>query len=238
MNLVVIAAGRGSRFLKSGIIEPKPLVIFNGKPLFWWAAKSAMSDGSFDSLHFAVLVDHVLKFEIDKVITEFFPNAIIHIIDRVTSGAAETASIVAKCINGNSPVAFLDCDLTFEFEDCNNFLPLFNGYFSAAICVFESSDPAYSYVKYNEANELIGTIEKEVVSNHAIAGLYAFETANVFLDYYYKYASNCPYKELYMSGILNEMIRSNQNIQTIPIKSHLSLGTPAELEMAKRRSVF
>src|SRR4029079_9269418 len=38
--LVMPMAGRGSRFVRAGRAEPKPLIDVAGRPAFWWAAES------------------------------------------------------------------------------------------------------------------------------------------------------------------------------------------------------
>ena len=44
LHLILPMAGRGSRFFKNGFVCPKPLIEINGKPFFYWAARSV--DGS------------------------------------------------------------------------------------------------------------------------------------------------------------------------------------------------
>ena len=40
LHLILPMAGRGSRFFKNGFVCPKPLIEINGKPFFYWAARS------------------------------------------------------------------------------------------------------------------------------------------------------------------------------------------------------
>ena len=207
-----MAAGKGSRFVKAGISQPKPLVLFQKKPLFWWATESALSSGEFTKIHFAILRDHIKSHNIDQAILSIYPDASIHVIEEVTSGAAETAAIVAMKLQPSSPVAFVDCDLAFSISSANNFHRLIDGDYSAALCIFQSNNPAYSYAIINEKEEILGTVEKKVASNWAICGLYAFKSAMLYLQHYDKYKNTCDYNELFLSGIINNIVSRNEKI--------------------------
>lgn len=226
------AAGRGSRFRKAGVFEPKPLVSFRGMPLFWWAAQSAISSGIFEKIHFAVLREHIDSHSIDRVIHRYYPSAQVHVIDSVTSGAAETAAIVAHKVSDNSGIGFVDCDLAFSFESVTPFTALTEGVAKAALCVFPSSSPAYSYVKFDKRGSVVGTVEKKVISNRAIAGLYVWRTAGEFLENYLGYKEYCEYSELFMSGVFNRLIAAGQVVVAVSLACHVSLGTPAEVKGA------
>lgn len=236
MELIVIAAGKGSRFSKAGLTQPKPLVLFREKPLFWWATESALSTGEFTKIHFAVLEDHVKSHNIDKAILSTYPHASIHVIEKVTSGAAETAAIVAMKLHSSSVIAFVDCDLAFSFSSTSSFHPLIQGDYSAALCIFQSSNPAFSYAIFSEEGKILGTIEKKVVSDWAICGLYAFKSAKLYLRHYREYQKNCDYDELFLSGIINNIINKNEKILPVFLSNHLSLGTPSDIQKAKKLS--
>lgn len=236
MELIVIAAGKGSRFIKSGIFQPKPLVLFHEKPLFWWAAESALSGGEFTKIHFAILREHIDSHKIDQAIMTAYPHAFLHVIEKVTSGAAETAAIVAMKLEPSSPVAFVDCDLAFSLANTNSFNSLIEEDYSAALCIFQSNNPAFSYAIFDEGGAISGTVEKRAVSNWAICGVYAFKSANLYLQHYREYIKNCKYDELFLSGIINTIADSDEKILPVFLSDHLSLGTPSDIENAMKLS--
>lgn len=237
MDLVILAAGRGSRFKKEGIIQPKPLVDYLGYPLFWWATRSAFSGGHINNLHYIVLQEHADDYFIDKKIHSFFPEAKVHFLQNVTAGAAETAAIVSDKLPKDVSVAFLDCDLAFSFADFSPFESLFDDDFQASLCIFNSSNPAYSYVKFDEFGNVYGTVEKKVVSKFAIAGLYLFKSVAFFLEHFQLYKERCEYSEFFMSGLFNAVIDNGYKINRIMLSYHLSLGTPEELVIANMPSI-
>ena len=234
MELIVIAAGRGSRFIKAGIYQPKPLVLFREKPLFWWATESALSSGNFSKVHFAVLREHIESHAIDKEIFAYYPQASLHIIERITSGAAETAAIVAKKLEAMTPIAFVDCDLAFNFSSPHPFEQLIESKNYASLCLFRSSNPAFSYALFGNEGDITGTIEKVVSSDWAICGLYGFQSAYIYLKYYSEYQNNCTYSELFLSGIINSIATNDMGVLPIYLSEHLSLGTPKDISEAEK----
>ena len=55
LHLILPMAGRGSRFFKNGFVCPKPLIEINGKPFFYWAARSVEKFVDCADLTFVVL---------------------------------------------------------------------------------------------------------------------------------------------------------------------------------------
>jgi NDP-sugar pyrophosphorylase family protein len=232
MNVVLLAAGRGSRFLNQGFYIPKPLIIYKNRPLFWWAIMSAKSIACDVNLHIAVLKDHIIEFGIDAQILKLFPNSIIHVIEDITSGAAETAAIVSKKIKNNMPIAFLDTDLAFIFENSNFINEVNFKDYSGILCTFKSKSDKYSYVKFSPNGKITGTVEKVPVSSRAIAGFYIFKGASFYLNQFEKYSIDCTYTEMFLSGVFNALLESKQDVGEVYLKKHLSLGTPEELLLA------
>jgi len=235
VRLIVLAAGRGSRFSAANILTPKPLIDFRGNPLFWWATKSALSSKKFNEIEFVVLQEHIKNFSIDKIIKRYFPNSVIRILEEVTGGAAETAALVAQDLPPNESIAFCDCDLGFAFKNHKQLNHLLRTPISAAVCIFKSKNPAYSYVLTDDYGHVVKIEEKKNISTNAIAGLYIFVSASLYLSEFYKYKKKSHNDELYISGVLNTMINSGLQIGCITVTSHLSFGTPEELRLEHKK---
>ncbi len=228
--LIIPAAGRGSRFTKQGITNPKPLIDLHGKPFFWWATQSVLRSVTVRQLIFVVLREHIDTFQIDQRIHQYYPDATIVELPEVTQGAAQTAQMGLQGLISDGPVAFNDCDHAFI---CNG-LPqaiqsLQDHRHAASLMCFRSSNPAYSYAKLDEQGQVVGTIEKEVASPFAIAGCYLFGSASRFQSYYERYERECAYKELFLSGVYNLLIEEEHSVGKVDIDQHLSFGTPEEL---------
>jgi dTDP-glucose pyrophosphorylase len=227
-TLVSPMAGRGSRFAREGFDLPKPLIDLAGRPYFWWATESVRRVAPVGEMVFVVLQEHVASFGIDARIKEFYPDAKVVAIGDVTSGAAETARIGMDAVEGSGPVAVNDCDHAFICPALGHVLDELAGDAAGGLMCFRSSDPAYSYVQFGPGGEVTGTVEKQVVSPLAIAGCYLFANRDVFDAAYRTYGEECPYDELFVSGLYNLMATRGERLVVVEAAQHCSFGTPAE----------
>ena len=237
IDLVLPAAGLGSRFTQRGWHQPKPLLSLAGKPFFWWAAESVCRVVTVRQMVFVVLESHVREFQIDQRIQACYPQATIVPIAGVTAGAAETAAIGVKALVGRRPLAINDCDHAFVCEGLPGMIDALHDQLAAALMCFRSSSPSYSYARVDGQGRVTGTAEKKVVSPHAIAGCYLFSGADRFLDLYDGYCESCGYDELFMSGLFNRAAQRELPIGLLEVDRHWSFGTPEELERVTPESL-
>ena len=236
-HLIQPMGGGGTRFLTSEIM-PKPLININNKPFFYWSTKS-LSDNEFvKDITYVVLQEHIEKYSIDKEILKYFPNANIVSLQHILNGAVLTCIEGVKSINDDLPIVFNDCDHAFKCTDFFNFLENFDTDVYGGLLTFESDENKYSYIKYDQQNNIVGTVEKEVVSNDAICGAYYFKNIKVFMEYANKYIKNCSYKEFFMSGVYNEICNDKHKIIKFKTDFHLSFGTPNEYNNIKNSEKF
>jgi dTDP-glucose pyrophosphorylase len=232
--LIMPMAGRGSRFSRLGIATPKPLIEIAGKPFFWWAVQSLRRSMPLREMIFVVLDEHCGQFDIERRILALYPQARIARVPDITSGAAETAAIGLRLLCSAGPVAINDCDHAFQ---CNA-LGALNGSGQlfdadqavAALMCFRSDNPAYSYALLDDGGVVNGTVEKRAASPYAIAGCYLFADAALFLRVFDAYRAQCPYDELFISGIYNLLAARGARLKLLPLERHWSFGTPEEYQ--------
>ena len=239
IHLIMPMAGGGNRFKEKGFNIPKPLIEIHGKPFFYWAVNSILQNISCIDVTFIVLEEHVKEFKIDAAISDFHPNSKIKIIPEVLPGAVCTCLKGIEDINDEISLIFNDCDHMFSCSALAKRLsdnePLD---FDGALVTFESSGSQFSYVQYDNNGKIIGTVEKQVVSNRAICGAYFFANAELFRKMSEKYFETCKYKEYFISGVYNELFKSNKKIVDFNADFYLSFGTPAEYNKAKDSRYF
>lgn len=237
VHLIMPMAGAGSRFLNCGYNLPKPLIPIQDKPFFYWAVKSITKFIDVD-LTFVVLKEHIVNNNIDQEIKKYFPESNIIVLDKILNGALLTCLQGIRNINDDFPIIFNDCDHAFKCEEfykyCNNKIKDYDG----LILTFESDEDKYSYIKLNNDNLVIKTIEKEVISNHAICGVYYFKNKTIFLKAADEYLQKCNYKEYFVSGIYNVLIENKLKVGHFDVDYHLSFGTPSEYQEAKNSFLF
>ncbi|MCR5774000.1 MAG: efflux RND transporter permease subunit [Lachnospiraceae bacterium] len=234
VNLVFPMGGAGTRFLDNGFECPKPLIDLAGEPFFKRAADSLVGHLKYERLVFVVLEDHIRRFEIDKKIHEYYPDAKIVALKKVLPGAVMTAMEGAKHVRNGLPVIFTDCDLLFTSDEMYEFYRSGAAGADGSLLTFKSDKDKYSYVELNDKGFASRTAEKEVISENAITGSYGFANASLFLDMAERYLKNCPYDEYYMSGVYNELISSGRKVRVFGVDTYMSFGTPDEYENAEK----
>lgn len=235
MHLVLPMAGEGSRFQKEGYPLPKPLIQLHGKPLFYWAAMSVVRTGLVKDIRFVVLKRHIEQYEMDKVIWRYFPTARIVSIPDVLPGPVHSCLKGIADIEDDLPIVFSDCDHMFSSK---HFFETFRekgmDSLSGTLFTFNSQEPQYSYVRYDTDGRFAGTVEKKVVSDHAIYGAYGFRSAKLFRWIAKEYIANCDYAECFMSGMYNVLASLSLPVGVYPVDFHLEFGTPKELSVAEQ----
>lgn len=239
LHLIMPMGGAGSRFFKNGFIMPKPLIEINGKPFLYWATRSIEKYVDLADITFVVLKQHIKEFKIDEVIKKYFPDAIIEAVDfeEVKSGPVMTCLAGLKHINDNQPILFNDCDHMFCCRAFNEDMNSMNADYDGALLTFESNEPQFSYIAY-ENERIVGTVEKKVVSNQAICGAYWVRSAQLFRESAEEYLMACSYSEFFVSGIYNVMCKHNAKIKNYSVDFHIPFGTPTEYEAAMSSEYF
>lgn len=236
VNLVMPMAGRGSRFAAQGIPEPKPLIDLGGHPFFWWATESVRRQVPVARLIFVILEEHIAAWSLDRRILDLYPTAEILAIPEVTSGSAETAALAAAKLASDAPLLVNDCDHAFLASALSEAIAqLRNGTAAGTLVTFRSESPNYSYLQLSSEGAITGTVEKQVASPYAIAGCYLFQSPALYLEQYETYRRNCPYPELFISGIYNQMIQSHLPLTKLVLDDHFAFGTPTEYANVQAR---
>ena len=233
LHLIMPMGGRGSRFFDDGFVIPKPLIELQGKPFFCWSAQSVLRDIEVADLRFVVLREHVEDFAIDRKIREYYPGAAITVIPEVLPGAVLTCMEGAKELADGDPVLFNDCDHLFRSSAFAAFCAAER--FDApdgALLTFRSDEPKFSYVRFGPDGAVTGTVEKQVVSDHAICGAYYFRSAGVFLEAAARYLHKSRYEEFFVSGVYDELLAAGGSVGCFDTDLHISFGTPAEYYLA------
>ncbi len=240
LHIIMPMGGAGSRFFNDGFVMPKPLIEINGKPFLYWATKSIEKYINNYDLTSVVLNNHIVEFNIDKVILQYFPSANIVAVDssEVKGGPILTCLAGVKNINDGNPIIFNDCDHMFRCSKFNQYINDNLIDVDGALLTFESSQPQFSYVKYNDDGTVCGTVEKKVVSNQAICGAYYVKNADIFKRATKQYLEECEYSEFFVSGVYNVLCKNNFVVKNFAVDFHVPFGTPAEYEAAQKSEFF
>ena len=238
LNLIMPMGGSGTRFGNTNFDVPKPLITIYDKPFFYWATQSIARFVKLESLTFVILKDHIDRFSLDTNILSYYPNASIVIIPKVLPGALLTCIEGVKQIKNNNPILFNDCDHLFL---CNSFYKFCknqsNTECNGGLLTFNSNEPRFSYIGYDENGLFKETKEKCVISSDAICGAYFFKNKQLFLEASRVYQSHCPYDEFFVSGVYN-FLKNKKTIKAFRTDAHVSFGTPEEYYNAQKDTTY
>lgn len=235
-NAVILMAGNGNRVKNKQCNIPKPLIEIEGKPMFYYAAKSIRNHLPNCRLVFVTLKMHEEQYNICERIKHYFPNASIFIMDKVLNGPVYSAMEATKIITDNNPVLFCDCDLAFKVNDfekkINEFLEKAH---DGMLLSFYSNSLEYSYIDCDGNDICKQIVEKKVISNRAVCGCYFFNNVYTVKKYAQKVIESYD-RECYMSDIIAKMIADNKKICVCMVDEHLSFGTTKEIERLNQKN--
>ena len=234
-NLLLPIAGKAQRFIDEGYPMPKPLIHAGNDQIIDLSLSSINIEDC--NLIFVVRSDHILNFNIDKILKmKFGEDITIKTVDTITRGALETCYLAVKDIDLSLPLIIYTPDVHFQpvfnpdiiEEDVDGFL-----------LTFPANSPDHSYVKLDEEGKATLVAEKEVISSHANVGLYHFKTGDLFIKYAKEMIENMMMvkNEFYIAPTYNLLIRDELLIKTESTEKMYVLGTPENLKFYEERII-
>lgn len=220
LQIIIPAAGRGSRFNGSNFTEPKPLIVWDGKNMIQHVIDNFKNDNVSISL-------------IRRVGQSFSTDNDIFVkeIDYITDGPASTVNILKEDIDLENELIVINCDQILKDWNQDLFLS-YARKFDAVLGCFISSSNKNSYVKVDEKNLVTEVKEKVVISNLATNGLHYWKKAKYFFESYDEMVSNNDKTngEYYVAPTFNYLIKNNYKVGIYLFNQHFPVGTPEDLE--------
>ena len=229
-------AGRGSRFMKLGYKDPKPLIEVSGKPMIIQAANSLPNS---QNQTFVTLKEHLKKYPLEKIIKSEFIKAKITSIDEVTKGQAITCSMGLQDVDINSPLLIAATDNGMIYDN-NKYQKLIkSNNVDAIIFTFrhhvssKNNPQMYGWVKTDNKYNAEKVSVKVPISNnpyedHAIVGTFWFKK----VQYYNQGLQNLLKKkitinnEYYIDSLMDELIKLGFNVKVFEVNDYICWGTP------------
>lgn len=238
VSVVMPMAGRGQRFLDSGVTVPKPLIQIAGRSILEWILRTLAIPGG--RYIFIVRQEHVADHGIDKFLRRLVPGCDVIVIDRVTEGAACTVMLAEQFIDGESEMVIKDCDQIINWHAPNFFDFVRRHGADGAVVTVATQNPGFSYARLDPAcTRVVETKEKRVISAFGCSGLYYFARGSEFVRYSRQMIGKNirVNNEFYVSPIYNEYIDDGRLILNYPIAEMLSFNTPEELAHYEAKAV-
>lgn len=231
-------AGAGSRFSIARYNVPKPFIEIANKMMIEHVLESF---ATINARFILVIQEKFLteqKEQLEKLKSKYILDFVT--VPKLTMGAAITALAAHKKINPENDIIFADADNIFIQNDISNFISYVRKkHFLGALLTINADKPCYSYAKVDDKGYLIETKEKEVISNHAITGVYYFKNLEHFKDAVIDLVveSDLSKGEFYMSNVYNHLRKITNKIGVFDIEHFDCVGTPEQLKAYIERGV-
>lgn len=220
LQILIPAAGRGTRFNGSEFIEPKPLIYWNNKNMIQHVVENFSKD-----------INNLIVIKREEHDYELNNDVKIISIDYTTDGPASTCALSKDIINLDDELIITNCDQIIKDWNQDLFLSYARKYDGVLGC-FISNSPKNSYVKVNDDNLVTEVKEKVVISNIATNGLHYWKKAKYFFESYQKMVNNNDKtnNEFYVAPTYNYLLSESYKIGIYMFNQHYPIGTPEDLK--------
>lgn len=233
LKILVLCAGRGSRFSENGFNLPKPLINVNGKPMIARVIENIGLEGEYI---FLVLKEHYDQYCLDYLLPLICGKnkCTIVTVDQVTEGAACTALLARDHLLGpNDELIICNSDQLVNWVPQHFLEYLRSKTADGGIVTFTASDPKWSFARLDgETNKILEVAEKNPISNTATVGIYYYRRGYRFVESAERMIANNirTRNEFYICPVYNELIEDGGTVYSYPVVEMMGLGTPDDLE--------
>lgn len=228
INVIILAAGNGSRFKNVGFTLPKPLIPVNGTIMLAKATSTLGIDGTY----YYALRNNQYLLQTLEAINETTPKFNIKVIDELTEGAAATALLFEEMIDPEQELIIANCDQIMNW-DASSVLETMRRY-DGCVVTINSSDPKHSFALVVDDRVCL-IKEKEVISNIALTGIHYWKHAKYFFKSgkrMIELEDKATNGEYYVAPAYNYLINEGLHIGICMLEDDEfhSVGTPTDLE--------
>ncbi len=233
IRIVIPMAGLGSRFVKAGYTLPKPLIEIYGRPMIEYVVKN-LTPAAPHRFIFICQKEHLEKYGLRERLEALAPGCAVIAIDYLTRGTACTVLLAKEFINNADPLIIANSDQYVD-ADVDAFIAEAQKT-DGALMTLRSQNPACSYVRLDENGFVTEVREKQVISDVANVGVFAFSHgADYVAGAEEMIARNETFNnEFYVAPVYNVLIRSGKRYTCFHVGAYgdgvYNLGTPEDLK--------
>jgi NDP-sugar pyrophosphorylase family protein len=233
INVVIPAAGMGSRFRREGFNDPKPFIDVQGKSMI----QRVLENLKIDNAHYILIFrkeDFIDYKEVLLKVLEDYSYTIVS-VDRLTQGTACTVLHTIKSINNEDPLLIANSDQIVDL-DLNRFInDAMERELDGSILTFHDIHEKWSYAQVDENGYVKEVREKQVISTHATVGIYYYSQGKDFVNAAVEMIlhEDTVNNEYYTCPTYNYLVNSSKKIGIYEISqsSMHGIGTPEDLKI-------
>lgn len=182
LNILVPLSGASTFDVSAGNKFPRILNDINGKLLIERAAKPFLDLKLDNQITVALPQPEANKYQLNSVLKILGSKIKSCSINGNTQGSACSALLAIEELDLDSPLIITSFEQVIDF-DINGYIQSFiDENVDAGVFTFEAMHPKWSFVKVDENDFVTQAAEKMPISNKAVAGLYYFKSASLFIE--------------------------------------------------------
>lgn len=232
VNVVIPAAGEGSRFAKAGWTKKKPFIDVNGRPMLEHVIDNVVTEDYRTTL---LLRKEHMESHQEEVENLVNSGASIIPVSELTEGTACTVLLARSTFDGHQPMMVANSDQLVDFDVADYVNDCLNRNLDGSILVFRdpTMNPKWSFARLNDEGLVVEVAEKKPISDLATVGIYLFRRGSDFVaSAIDMIARNERVNgEFYTCPVYNYMIEKGLKIGVyeVPMDAMKGLGTPDDL---------
>ncbi len=238
VQVLIPAAGEGSRFTAAGYTQPKPFIDVAGRPMIDRVLENVRPCDSTVTL--LLRRDHVTS-QPELAAKLISAGHAIHPIESLTEGTACTILLARGQLDRRRPLLIANCDQLVDFNVDDFIRDCITRDLDGSILVFkdQTMDPKWSFARVDTTGFVQDVAEKKPISNLATVGIYLFRRAGDFIDSAIDMIARNDRinNEFYTCPVYNYMIAMGKRIGVFEVQASAmhGLGTPGDLESYLKR---
>jgi NDP-sugar pyrophosphorylase family protein len=235
LTIVIPMAGRGSRFADAGYTLPKPLLPIHGTPMIELVV-SSVRPSTPARFVFICQREHLDSYGLEARLREIAPGCAVIAIDGITEGAACTVLLAEHEIDPDDALLIANSDQWVDIDVDAHLSLLDSQNLDGLIMTMFADHPKWSYAQIGDDDRVCRVVEKQVISEEATVGIYAFRRGRDFVRAARAMiaADERVNGEFYVAPVYNVLIAEGatigyDNVGAVDEDVH-GLGTPEDLE--------
>jgi len=235
VQIVIPAAGAGSRFKEAGIDTPKPMISIGGVPMILWVINN-FSLRADDTVFIICQRANSMPAMLAPYLTKMDFKVHFIEIDGLTSGPASTVELALPHLVQDVPVIVANSDQYISHSISDFVNSIRNREHSGTILTMNAYGNKWSYIGRNENGNITEVVEKREISNEATVGVYAWANPELVSRSirYLKELNILVNNEFYVAPTYGYLIEKGLSIGVFSVGNHgdsvHGLGTPGDLD--------